>query len=143
MSVDPFTVDPVVRVASKPPLTLVRHTRNVALVCTLALIALGLMWELVWAPTGAKSLAVKVVPLALGVAGLAKYRLHTFRWMSMLVWLYAAEGALRAASDSGLSARLAWIELALSLTLFVACAWHVRARFATPPTTPPPSEPPR
>lgn len=108
-----------------------RRSRNVALICTLALIALGLGWELVWAPTGVKSLAVKVVPLALGVAGLAKYRLQTFRWMSLLVWLYAAEGAVRAASDVGLSAQLAWVELILSLALFAACAWHVKARFAS------------
>lgn len=120
-------------VGATPPSAQVRHTRNAALACTLMLIALGLGWELVWAPTGARSLALKVVPLALLVAGLARYRLQAYRWMSLLVWLYVAEGALRAASDVGRGVMLAWIELALALALFTACAWHVRARFAGAP----------
>ncbi len=124
------------------PSAVSRRTRLAALILTMALIALGLGWELLWAPIGARSLALKVVPLAMGVAGLAKYRLKTFRWMSMLVWLYAAEGALRAASDTGLSARLATTELMLAVALFVACAWHVRARFASHAPQPAPSSSP-
>jgi uncharacterized membrane protein len=54
--------------------------------------------------------------------------MYTYRWLSLLVWLYAAEGAMRAASDHGLSAALAAGELVLSLVLFAACAAHVRMR---------------
>jgi uncharacterized membrane protein len=100
--------------------------RLVALLCVIALIALGLAWELVLAPTGAKSLALKVLPLAATLRGLSAGRARTFRVMSLLVWLYAAEGALRVASDRGLSAQLAGVELVLALGLFAACALHLR-----------------
>ncbi len=114
-----------------------RLTRHAALGLTLALIALGLAWELVLAPTGARTLALKVVPLALCVVGLAKYRMTTYRWMSLLVWLYFAEGTLRSASDRGVAVQLAWVETVLTLALFVACALHVRARLAVGKATPP------
>jgi uncharacterized membrane protein len=101
-----------------------------ALSCTLALIVLGLAWELWLAPTGSGTLAVKVLPLLLPLAGLWRYRLVTYRWLSLLVWLYVCEGALRATSEGGLSQWLAVLELSLSIALFVACALHVRARLA-------------
>ncbi len=106
----------------------VSRTRALAVGSTLALITLGLLWELWLAPTGRGTLALKVLPLALSISGLLKLRLPTYRWVSLLVWLYVAEGAVRASTDAGLSAMLALIELALCLLLFTACALHVRAR---------------
>ncbi|HEX2540074.1 MAG TPA: DUF2069 domain-containing protein [Caldimonas sp.] len=103
-------------------------TRALAVVATLALIALGLAWELVLAPTGRGTLALKVLPLLLPLPGLWRMRLYTYRWVSLFVWLYVAEGAVRAASDRGIGAGLAALELALALALFTACALHVRAR---------------
>jgi uncharacterized membrane protein len=114
--------------ASIPVSSGLRRTRALALGSLLALILLGLAWELWLAPTGNRTLALKVLPLTLPVAGLAKYRLYTYRWTSLLVWLYVAEGALRATSDRGPAAVLAMIELVLCLLLFVACALHVRLR---------------
>jgi uncharacterized membrane protein len=112
-----------------PPLpAAVSRTRALAVGSTLALITLGLLWELWLAPTGRGTLALKVLPLALSISGLLKLRLPTYRWVSLLVWLYVAEGAVRASTDAGLSAMLALIELALCLLLFTACALHVRAR---------------
>ena len=112
-----------------PPLpAAVSCTRALAVGSTLALITLGLLWELWLAPTGRGTLALKVLPLALSISGLLKLRLPTYRWVSLLVWLYVAEGAVRASTDAGLSAMLALIELALCLLLFTACALHVRAR---------------
>lgn len=112
-----------------PPLpAAVSRTRALAVGSTLALITLGLLWELWLAPTGRGTLALKVLPLALSLNGLLKLRLPTYRWVSLLVWLYVAEGAVRASTDAGLSAMLALIELALCLLLFTACALHVRAR---------------
>jgi uncharacterized membrane protein len=103
-------------------------TRALAVAATTALIALGLAWELVLAPTGQGTLALKVVPLLLPLPGLWRMRLYTYRWLSLLVWLYVAEGVVRAASDHGIGASLAAAEVALAIALFVACALHVRAR---------------
>lgn len=103
-----------------------------ALGSVLALIALGLAWELWLAPTGRGTLALKVVPLAFALAGLLKNRLYTYRWLSLLVWLYAAEGAVRAASDRGPGRVLAAIEVLLCLLLFAACSMYVRARLRSP-----------
>jgi uncharacterized membrane protein len=103
-------------------------TRAVAVAAATALIALGLAWELVLAPTGQGTLALKVVPLLLPLPGLWRMRLYTYRWLSLLVWLYVAEGVVRAASDRGIGASLAALEVALAMALFIACALHVRAR---------------
>ena len=37
-----------------------------------------------------------MLPLVLPLAGLLKHRLYTYRWVSLLVWLYFAEGIVRA-----------------------------------------------
>lgn len=103
-------------------------TRALAVTATLALILLCLAWELWLAPTGRGTLAIKALPLLPSLFGLVRMRLYTYRWMSLLVWLYAAEGAVRAASEHGPGALLAGLELLLALVVFAACAWHVRAR---------------
>jgi uncharacterized membrane protein len=103
-------------------------TRAVAVGCVLALIVLGLAWELWLAPTGHRTLAWKVLPLALPLSGLLRRRLYTYRWLSLLVWLYFAEGVVRATSDRGPSVPLAIAEVVLSVALFAACAAHVRSR---------------
>ncbi|RZT93684.1 putative membrane protein [Rivibacter subsaxonicus] len=95
----------------------------------LALIVLGLAWELWLSPTGRGTLALKVLPLAFAVTGLLKMRLYTYRWLSLLVWLYFTEGVVRASTETGIGMVLALVEVALSVLLFVACSWHVRARF--------------
>jgi uncharacterized membrane protein len=110
------------------PTATVRRTRALAVAATLALIALGLAWELWLAPTGRGTLAVKVLPLFLPLPGLLRLRLYTYRWLSLGVWLYVAEGAVRAGSDRGLSAALALIEVAIALVLFTTCCIHIRAR---------------
>jgi len=95
---------------------------------TVALIVLGLAWELWLAPTGRGTLAVKVLPLLLPLPGLWAMRLYTYRWVSLGVWLYFIEGVVRAAGDPGIGASLAAAEVALTLALFTACLLHVRAR---------------
>jgi uncharacterized membrane protein len=94
----------------------------------LAMIVLGLAWELWLAPTGQRTWAVKVLPLAIPLAGLLKHRLYTYRWVSLLVWLYFTEGVVRATSSSGPVVPLAWGQVALCIVLFTACALHVRHR---------------
>ena len=110
------------------PTAAVRRTRALAVAATLALIALGLAWELWLAPTGRGTLAVKVLPLLLPLRGLVRLRLYTYRWLSLGVWLYVAEGAVRASSDQGVSATLAAAEVVIALVLFTACCLHIRAR---------------
>ena len=105
-------------------------SRNLALVSLIALFLLCLAWELWLAPTGRGSLAIKALPLLLPMLGLWRYRLYTFRWLSLMVWLYFAEGAVRATSEQGLAAWLAGAEVALSVAIFVACAMQVRQRLA-------------
>ncbi len=113
---------------SATTLAAARRTRTVAVVAMVTLMVLGLAWELLIAPTGARSLALKVLPLAALLPGVARMRLSSYRMTSLVVWLYALEGTLRAVSDHGVSAALASVELALALVLFGACVQHVRAR---------------
>ena len=107
-----------------------KRIQALALGSLLALIALGLAWELWLAPLrpGGSWWAIKVLPLALPLAGLLKNRMYTYRWLSLLVWLYFTEGVVRATTERGLSAVLAGLEVLLSVLLFVACVWHVRSR---------------
>jgi uncharacterized membrane protein len=107
----------------------VAWTRALAVGAVLALIALGLAWELWLAPTGRGMLALKVLPLAIPLAGLLKNRMYTYRWVSLMIWLYFTEGVVRAWSDTnGTGQVLALVEVLLCLVLFAACAWHVRLR---------------
>ena len=115
------------------PDNVVLWLRRLALCALLGLIVLGAAWELWLAPTGSGTLAIKVLPLLPCVPGLLRHRMYTYRWLSLLVWLYAAEGAVRAASDTGLSRILAGGEVALALMLFVACALYVRRRLRNAP----------
>jgi uncharacterized membrane protein len=120
-----------------PPDAMVRATRATAVGALLGLIALGLAWELWLAPTGARWLAFKVLPLVLPLVGLLKHRLYTYRWVSLMVWLYFTEGIVRATgvpagADGGLTVALAWTEVALCSVLFIACAAHVRWRLKHP-----------
>ncbi|HKW83180.1 MAG TPA: DUF2069 domain-containing protein [Burkholderiaceae bacterium] len=125
--------DPLPGAAAPAPAS-VRWTRRVAVATLMALIALGLAWELWLAPTGRGTLALKVLPLLLPLPGLLNNRMYTYRWLSLLVWLYFAEGAVRATSERGTGALLATVELVLCLLLFAACAAHVRWRLRTAKT---------
>jgi uncharacterized membrane protein len=108
----------------------VRLSRLLAVASLLGLIALGLAWELWLAPLrpGGSWLALKVLPLCLPLAGLLKNRMYTYRWVSLLIWLYFIEGVVRATSEPAPGAWLAALEVLLCLTLFAGCTLHVRLR---------------
>lgn len=106
----------------------VAWTRVTAVGSVVALIVLGLVWELWIAPTGSGTLAMKVLPLLLPLPGLLRNRMYTYRWLSLMVWLYFTEGVVRASGDHGIGAALAGLEVGLCLLLFAACAAHVRWR---------------
>ena len=114
--------------APNPPDAVVKTARAVALASLVGLIVLGLAWELWLAPTGSGTLAIKVLPLLMCLAGLLRHRMYTFRWLSLLVWLYVMEGAVRASTELGLSQALAVIEIALCLLLFSASTVYIRWR---------------
>lgn len=100
-----------------------------AVVLLLALlVALGLAWELRLAPTGSGMLALKVLPLAAALAGVLRHRLHTYRWLALLLWLYVLEGLWRAASGHGVVAALAAAEAGLALALFAVVSLYIRRR---------------
>src|SRR6218665_272098 len=70
-------------------------------------------------------LALKALALCLPLAGLLKNRMYTYRWVSLVIWLYFTEGVVRGWGDRPPSQWLAWGEAALCLVLFAACAAHV------------------
>ncbi len=109
----------------------IEWTRGVAVGSLLALILVGLLWELWLAPLreGGSWWAIKVLPLCWPLAGLLKNRMYTYRWVSLMIWLYFTEGVVRACGDKGWSAGLAGAQTLFCITLFAACALHVRWRF--------------
>jgi len=113
-----------------PSLNHVQLSRALAVGSLLGLIALSLIWELVAAPLrpGGSWLALKALPLCVPLAGLLKNRMYTYRWVSLMVWLYFTEGVVRAWGDAAPGNYCAMLEIALCLLLFVACLLHVRLR---------------
>ncbi len=94
-----------------------------ASVSLVALILLCLAWESVLAPfkVGGSLLMLKTLPLLLPLFGILHGKPYTYKWASMFILLYFTEGVVRAWSDVGFSAKLAQIEIILSL-LFFGCA---------------------
>jgi uncharacterized membrane protein len=86
----------------------------------LALVLLGIAWEMWLAPLrpNGSFLVLKVVPLALLLPGLWRNRIRSKQILSMLILLYVTEGVVRGMSDGGWQARLGWIELAISASVF-------------------------
>ncbi|MFC5521639.1 DUF2069 domain-containing protein [Polaromonas jejuensis] len=113
----------------------IEMTRWLALGSLAGLIVLGLAWEMWLAPIrpGGSLLALKVLPLCVPLAGILKNRMYTYRWVSLMVWLYFTEGATRAWSERAPGNYLAMVEVLLCLLLFTACALHVRVRLKNTP----------
>jgi len=58
--------------------------------------------------------------------GVLRGRVYTFRWSLLLILAYFGEGVVRAASDTGYSARLALSEIALAAVYFANALMFVR-----------------
>ncbi|MBW8847351.1 MAG: DUF2069 domain-containing protein [Burkholderiales bacterium] len=112
------------------PTAVERLSRNLALGATIALILLCLAWELWLAPTGRGTLAVKALPLLAAPMGLWRYRMYTFRWLALAIWLYVLEGLVRSTSEVGRGQWLALAEVGLGVVIFVACTAQIRQRLA-------------
>ncbi len=94
----------------------------------IALIMLCLAWETILAPLkpGGSLLMLKAVPLLLPLFGILKGRRYTYQWASMFVLFYFTEGVLRAWADAGLSAKLALLEVALTLLFFICAIFYAK-----------------
>ena len=94
----------------------------------IALIFLCLGWELWWAPLkpGGSWLTLKAVLLLAPLFGILRGKRYTYKWMSLLIQFYLLEGLVRAASDSGLSQKLAIAETLLATIVFVTTILYVR-----------------
>ncbi len=106
-----------------------RGAWRAACACLVALIFLSVAWELFLAPLrpGGSWLVLKVLPLMAPLFGVLRAKRYTFQWSTLLIWIYAAEGATRAYTDRGLSAGLALGELALALAYFAFAVLFLRA----------------
>lgn len=95
----------------------------------IGLILLCLAWELWLAPLrpGGSWLVLKTLPLLALLFGTLHGRLYTYRWTSLVIWFYFAEGVMRAMTEPPPGAWLAAAEIALSLSLFVSAVLYVRA----------------
>jgi len=102
---------------------LVRLLRIGAGSSLIALIMVCLAWEGWLAPIKPQGsmLILKAVPLLLPLFGILKGRRYTYQWASMFILLYFTEGTVRAWADRGISAKLALIEVLLTL-IFFSCA---------------------
>ena len=106
-------------------------TKKLHLGASLSLIALILLcvaWESILAPLkpNGSLLILKAVPLLLPLFGILKGRRYTYQWASMFILLYFTEGAVRAWSDTGVSAKLALIEVVLSLIFFMCTIFYAK-----------------
>ncbi len=101
-----------------------------ATVLAIALIIFGLAWEMVLDPLrpGGSWLAIKVLPLLFAIRGLWAGKMYTFKWMSLLVWLYVGEALVRIVGLSETERILAWNSLALSTGLSIAVLMGARAQ---------------
>lgn len=101
--------------------------QRVALISLIALFLWCLAWEIFLAPLRPGSLLfLKAVPLVFAFRGVSKGSLYTMQWASMLVLLYLMEGVVRVASDPpGPSILMAWVEIFLATTFFIAAIMYV------------------
>lgn len=75
---------------------------------------------------GGSALVFKILPLLLPLFGILHGKRYTYKWSSLLILLYFAEGLVRGTSDQGLSQQLAIIEALLSAVFFAAAVIYVR-----------------
>ena len=97
--------------------------------CSLtALIFLCLAWEAFLAPLkpNGSLLILKAVPLLLPLFGILQGKRYTYQWAGMLILFYFTEGVVRAWSDRELSAKLATIEIGLSVIFFFCTIFYAR-----------------
>ena len=105
-----------------------KAARLAATASLIALILLCIAWEMWLAPLrpGGSLMALKALPLALPLAGVAAGKRYTYQWASMLVLAYFTEGVVRAWAERGTSQVLAALEIVLSIVFFAAALTYAR-----------------
>lgn len=109
-----------------PPHGLARAT----LAGLIALVALEVLWETTLAPlrAGGGWLALKALPLALVVPGVARGARKARQWLALLLPWYAAEGIVRAWSETGRHALVAATAALLAIATFACVLGWLRRR---------------
>lgn len=99
-----------------------------ASVSLIALILWCVLWEMWLAPLrpGGSTLVLKALPLLAPLFGILHGKRYTHQWTTLLSLLYLTEGLVRATSERGNSALMAWGEVLLSSVLFLACMFYSR-----------------
>ncbi len=94
------------------------------------LVLLEILWELVLAPLpSARWLAVKALPLAILLPGVARGARKPRQWLALLTPFYFAEALGRALTEPGRHALVAGMAAMLALVVFVGVlAWLRRER---------------
>lgn len=105
-----------------------RMLRIGAGVSLIALILVCVAWEGWLAPLKPQGsmLILKALPLLLPLFGILKGRRYTYQWSSMLILIYFTEGVVRAWADQGVAAKLALIEVILSVSFFTCAIFYAR-----------------
>lgn len=108
--------------------TMTRSAYLAACASLIALIFLGLAWELRLAPLrpGGSALAFKILPLLLPLFGILHGKRYTYKWSSLLILFYFAEGLVRATTEAPPTRWLALAEVALSAIFFAAAVIYIR-----------------
>jgi uncharacterized membrane protein len=116
-----------------PPASLVAQGLNLLSSASLiGLIFLCLAWELWLAPLrpGGSWLVLKTIPLLAPLFGIIRGSRYSYQWASLLILLYLAEGIVRTMTDTGPSATLAAMEVALAFIFFAATVAYARLAHA-------------
>jgi uncharacterized membrane protein len=95
-----------------------------------ALLVLVVLWETVLAPLrpGSAWLALKALPLALVLPGVASGARRARQWLALLLPFYAAEACVRAVTEHGRHARVAGLAALLAMATFVSLLAWFRAQ---------------
>lgn len=98
---------------------------RVTVAAFVALTLLEVLWELLLAPVpGGRWLALKALPLAVLLPGVARGARRPRQWAALLVPFYLAEALVRALTGSGRQAVVAALATIIACVLFVALlAW--------------------
>jgi len=100
---------------------------RITVAALVALTLLEFLWGAVLAPLpNARWLAIKALPLALLVPGVATGRRKPRQWLALLTPLYFAEALVRAMTESARYSAVAGVAAAIALLLFVAVLTWLR-----------------
>lgn len=107
---------------------MIKQLQTGASASLIALIVICIAWEGWLAPLKPQGslLILKAVPLLLPLFGILKGKRYTYQWASMFILFYFTEGVVRAWSDTGISSRLALIEILLSVIFFICAIFYAK-----------------